>query len=94
MRQAKAQVVEPALEIGFAAGAGVHGNPRRLVDYQNKAVATEQSFLGVSRAGWKRALPVSRPPPGEAKIDPETPASPVSAQDPTFQIALAGDLSV
>jgi hypothetical protein len=32
MRQAEAQLVEPTFEIGTPVGAGMDGNPGRLVD--------------------------------------------------------------
>src|SRR5947209_2346905 len=50
--QAEAQVVEPTFEIGPASGAGMHGNPGRLVDDENQTVAIEhplakpQTFAG------------------------------------------------
>jgi hypothetical protein len=39
VRQAKAQLVEPAFEIGPPAWAGVHRNPGRLVDHKDQTVA-------------------------------------------------------
>jgi hypothetical protein len=35
VRQAEAQLVEPAFEIWTPAGAGMDGNPGRLVDYDD-----------------------------------------------------------
>src|SRR5439155_12530206 len=43
LRQAEAQNVEAAFETGTAAGAGMHGNPRGLVDDQNEPVPVEDA---------------------------------------------------
>src|SRR5438270_1055473 len=43
VRQAEAQLVELAFEIGTAAGAGMHGNPGRLVDDDDQTVAIKDA---------------------------------------------------
>jgi hypothetical protein len=54
VRQAEAQLVEPAFEIWTPAGAGMDGNPGRLVDYDDQTVAIKDAFC---------ELPVTPPPP-------------------------------
>ena len=44
MRQPEAQRVKAAFEIGAAAGAGVHGDPRGLIDDQYQPVAVEHAL--------------------------------------------------
>jgi hypothetical protein len=44
VRQAKAQLIKAAFEIGAAAGAGMHGNPSRLVDDEDESVAVENAL--------------------------------------------------
>jgi hypothetical protein len=43
VRQTEAQFVEPAFEIGTAAGPGVDGNAGRLVDDDDQAVTIEDA---------------------------------------------------
>jgi hypothetical protein len=54
VRQAKAQLVEAAFEIASATGAGMHGNPGRLVDDEDQTVAIKDAVC---------QLPLSPPPP-------------------------------
>ena len=44
VRQAEAQLIEAAFEIRTAAGAGMHRNPRRLVDDQDQPVAIKDAI--------------------------------------------------
>ena len=43
VRQAKPQFVEPAFEIGAAARAGMHGDTRGLVDYEDQTIAIKNA---------------------------------------------------
>ena len=43
VRQPEAQLIEPTFEIGAAAGAGMHGDPGRLVDDEDQPVAIEDA---------------------------------------------------
>jgi hypothetical protein len=44
VRQAKTECVEAAFEIPAAAGTGMHGNPRGLVDNQDQPVTIKDAI--------------------------------------------------
>jgi hypothetical protein len=44
VRQAKTECVEAAFEIRAAAGTGMHGNPRGLVDNQDQPVTIKDAI--------------------------------------------------
>src|SRR5215472_33756 len=44
VRQTGAQFVKPAFEIGSAARAGMHGDPRRLVDHEDQPITIEHAL--------------------------------------------------
>ena len=58
--QAEAQLGEPAFEIGAAAGAGMHGNPGRLVDDQDETVAIKNAICQPPPLALRGPLPPPR----------------------------------
>src|SRR6202022_1255854 len=73
-RQAKTQAIEAAFEIGTAAGAGMHRNPRGLVDDQDQPIAIEnpsgQRFPQSTRHSPLPIVRVSGKATGEARSWP------------------------